>query len=123
MAFVAVAQAFVKAAQEAVKERTEYYRIAAESYASVDGNGKAFTNAFKFIEATLHYNKKAGMFNEAVAIIKNHRTKSMLLNIYRILHGSDTFAVASSSTSVATHHGGKFSDLECLGERQTYLRP
>ncbi|KAI0042885.1 hypothetical protein FA95DRAFT_1609833 [Auriscalpium vulgare] len=76
-AYISVGNAFVSSAKDAVKERTEYYRIAAESFVSAEEYGKAagaFANAQKYTEAVRYYHK-AGMFDEAIETIRRHRSE------------------------------------------------
>ncbi len=75
-AFAKVADAFLASAQEATisRERSEYYRIAAEAFLVLEDHAqaaKAFENASKFTEAAQHY-RQAGMFDETVSVIKHH---------------------------------------------------
>ena len=75
-AYTKVAEAFLASAQEATifRERSEYYRIAAEAFLVLEDHAqaaKAFQNASKFTEAAQHY-RQAGMFDETVSVIKNH---------------------------------------------------
>jgi len=75
-AFAKVADAFLASAQEATisRERSEYYRIAAEAFLVLEDHAqaaKAFKNASKFTEAAQHY-RQAGMFDETVSVIKHH---------------------------------------------------
>jgi hypothetical protein len=75
-AYSKVAEAFLASAQEATisRERSEYYRIAAEAFLVLEDHAqaaKAFENASKFTEAAQHY-RQAGMFDETVSVIKNH---------------------------------------------------
>jgi hypothetical protein len=75
-AYTEVAEAFLASAQEAIipRERSEYYRIAAEAFLVLEDHAqaaKAFENASKFTEAAQHY-RQAGMFDETVSVIKRH---------------------------------------------------
>jgi hypothetical protein len=75
-AYSKVAEAFLASAQEAtiLRERSEYYRIAAEAFLVLEDHAqaaKAFENASKFTEAAQHY-RHAGMFDETVSVIQNH---------------------------------------------------
>ncbi|KAI0061021.1 P-loop containing nucleoside triphosphate hydrolase protein [Artomyces pyxidatus] len=78
-AFLAVAEAFIHSANEAVivRERTEYFRIAAEAYVALEDFAKAaeaYANASMFTQAAQYY-RKAGLFDDTVAIIKGHRSE------------------------------------------------
>lgn len=75
-AYTKVAEAFLASAQEATifRERSEYYRIAAEAFLVLEDHAqaaKAFEKASKFTEAAQHY-RHAGLFDEIVSVIKNH---------------------------------------------------
>src|SRR5258708_28213025 len=75
-AYSKVAEAFLASVQEAtiLRERSEYYRIAAEAFVVLEDHAqaaKAFENASKFTEAAQHY-RHAGMFDGTVSVIKNH---------------------------------------------------
>ena len=75
-AYTKVTEAFLASAQEAIisRERSEYYRIAAEAFLVLEDHAqaaKAFENASKFTEAAQHY-RQAGMFDETVSVIKCH---------------------------------------------------
>lgn len=75
-AYTEVAAAFLASAQEATifRERSEYYRIAAEAFLVLEDHrqaAQAFEKASKFTEAAQHY-RHAGMFDETVTIIRNH---------------------------------------------------
>jgi hypothetical protein len=75
-AYTKVAEAFLASAQEATifRERSEYYRIAAEAFLVLEDHARAakeFENASRFTEAAQHY-RQAGMFDETVSVIKNH---------------------------------------------------
>jgi hypothetical protein len=75
-AFTKVSEAFLASAQQATifRERSEYYRIAAEAFLVLEDHAqaaKAFENASKFTEAAQHY-RHAGLFDETVSVIKNH---------------------------------------------------
>ncbi|KAH9992492.1 hypothetical protein BJV74DRAFT_397873 [Russula compacta] len=76
-AYVKVAEAFLTSAQEAaiLREQGEYYRIAAEAFLVLEDHARAaqaFEKGLKFTEAAQHY-RQAGMFDETVSVIKNHR--------------------------------------------------
>ncbi|KAI9068145.1 hypothetical protein FKP32DRAFT_1672451 [Trametes sanguinea] len=74
-AYLTAANAFVSSAQDAVTEKRAYYRIAAECYvhAGDDYRGaQSYENASEFTLAAQHY-RKAGKFDEAVAVVKHHR--------------------------------------------------
>ncbi|OCH88979.1 hypothetical protein OBBRIDRAFT_757238 [Obba rivulosa] len=73
-AFVEAAEAFMTSAEEAVKEKRSYFRIAAECYVQSGNDAKAANAYFQASEFTLsaqHY-RKAGMFDEAVKVIQEH---------------------------------------------------
>ncbi|TFY76337.1 hypothetical protein EWM64_g7674 [Hericium alpestre] len=73
-AWSVAAEAFAKSAHEAIKERSEYFRIAADCYIKTEEHGKAaqaYANASMFTDAAKHY-RKAGMFDDAVCIIQEH---------------------------------------------------
>ena len=75
-AFTKVSEAFLASAQQATifRERSEYYRIAAEAFLVLEDHAqaaKAFENASRFTEAAQHY-RHAGLFDETVSVIKNH---------------------------------------------------
>jgi hypothetical protein len=56
------------------RERSEYYRIAAEAFLILEDHAQAaqaFEKASKFTEAAQNY-RHAGMFDETVSVIKNH---------------------------------------------------
>jgi hypothetical protein len=57
-----------------LRERNEYYRIAAEAFLVLEDYvqaAKAFEKASKFTEAAQNY-RRAGMFDETVSVIQNH---------------------------------------------------
>ncbi|KAH9016162.1 hypothetical protein EDB85DRAFT_767953 [Lactarius pseudohatsudake] len=75
-AYSKVAGAFMASAQEAtiLRERSEYYRIAAEAYLVLEDHAKAayaFEQASKFTEAAQNY-RLAEKFDETVSVIQNH---------------------------------------------------
>ena len=75
-AYNEVAAAFLASAQEATifRERSEYYRIAAETFLVLEDHAKAaqaFEKASKFTEAAQNY-RRAGMFDETVSVIQSH---------------------------------------------------
>ncbi|KAF8261744.1 hypothetical protein EI94DRAFT_1809815 [Lactarius quietus] len=75
-AYTEVAAAFLASAREAtiVRERSEYYRIAAEAFLVLEDYkqaAQAFEKASKFTEAAQNY-RRAGMFDETVSVIQNH---------------------------------------------------
>ena len=75
-AYTKVAEAFLVSGQEATisRERSEYYRITAESFLVLEDHAQAaqaFEKASKFTEAAQHY-RHAGMFDETVSVIRNH---------------------------------------------------
>ena len=76
-AYKKVATAFLASAGETgatSRERSEYYRIAAEAFLILEEYAqaaRAFEKASKFTEAAQNY-RHAGMFDDTVSIIKNH---------------------------------------------------
>ncbi|KAH9005752.1 hypothetical protein EDB86DRAFT_2795497 [Lactarius hatsudake] len=75
-AYKEVAKAFSASAQEAtiLRERSEYYRIAAEAFLVLEDHAKAayaFEQASKFTEAAQNY-RLAEKFDETVSVIQNH---------------------------------------------------
>ena len=75
-AYTEVAEAFLASATEATifRERSEYYRIAAEAFLVLEDHAQAaqaFEKASKFTEAAQHY-RRAGMFDETVSVIQSH---------------------------------------------------
>ncbi|KAI9436974.1 hypothetical protein H4582DRAFT_1853973 [Lactarius indigo] len=75
-AYTEVARAFLASAREATifRERSEYYRIAAEAFLVLEDHAQAaqaFENASKFTEAAQNY-RRAGMFDATVSVIQNH---------------------------------------------------
>ncbi|KAH9022666.1 P-loop containing nucleoside triphosphate hydrolase protein [Lactarius hengduanensis] len=75
-AYSEVAGAFMASAQEAtiLRERSEYYRIAAEAFLVLEDHAKAayaFEQASKFTEAAQNY-RLAEKFDETVSVIQNH---------------------------------------------------
>ena len=77
-AYGKVAKAFLTSAGETgatSREQSEYYRLAAEAFLTLEDHAQAaqaFEKASKFTNAAQNYHR-AGMFNELVAVIKNHR--------------------------------------------------
>jgi tetratricopeptide (TPR) repeat protein len=76
-AYDKVAKAFLASAGEmgvTSRERSEYYRVAAEAFVILEDHAQAagaFEKATKFTEAAQNY-RRAGMFDETVAVIRNH---------------------------------------------------
>ena len=75
-AFAKAAEAFVDAVPGAPKleDQQAYYRIAAECYVRSGNNGKAgaaYRDAGQYTLAATHF-RKAGMFDEAVAVVQSH---------------------------------------------------
>ncbi|KAH8101589.1 hypothetical protein BXZ70DRAFT_104267, partial [Cristinia sonorae] len=75
-AYLTAAYAFLSSAKVAEnrQERLAYYRIAAECFAEGDDFGKAgeaYLSAAEYTRSAQHY-RKAGMFDEAVDVIKAH---------------------------------------------------
>ena len=104
-AYTKVAEAFLFSAQEATisRERSEYYRIAAEAFLVLEDHAQAaqaFEKASKFTEAAQNY-RHAGMFDETVSIIKNHS------------NAMDS-SVASKLTDVARYFYLQRGDLKCV---------
>jgi tetratricopeptide (TPR) repeat protein len=104
-AYTKVAEAFSASAQEATisRERSEYYRIAAEAYVVLEDHAQAaqaFERASKFTEAAQHY-RRAGMFDEMVSVIQNHG------------NAMDTL-VASKLTDVARYFYFQRGELKCV---------
>jgi tetratricopeptide (TPR) repeat protein len=104
-AYTEVAEAFSASAREATnpRERSEYYRIAAEAYLVLEDHAQAaqaFEKASKFTEAAQHY-RHAGMFDETVSVIQNHGD------------AMDT-SVASGLTDVARYFYFQRGELKCV---------
>ena len=72
-----VAKAFLTSAGETgatSRERSEYYRLAAEAFLSLHDHAQAaqaYEKASKFTEAAQNY-RHAGMFDKTVSVIKNY---------------------------------------------------
>ncbi|KAH8984681.1 hypothetical protein EDB92DRAFT_1885663 [Lactarius akahatsu] len=67
---------FLASARDAIifRERSEYYRIAAEAFLVLEDHAQAaqaFEKASKFTEAAQNY-RRAGMFDATVSVIQNH---------------------------------------------------
>ncbi|GBE78672.1 predicted protein [Sparassis crispa] len=74
-AFTTAAEAFWGSAEEAFLEKRSYFRIAAECYSISGDDGKAahaYFNASEFTLSAKSY-RKAGLFDEAVGVIRVHR--------------------------------------------------
>lgn len=74
-AYIATAQAFMRCGHEAVKERSEYFRIAGKSYLTVEDIPKAaeaYVLSGDFTQGALLY-RKAGMFEQAVTLLRGHK--------------------------------------------------
>lgn len=74
LAFRRAADAFWSSAEVAVKEKTSYYRIAAECYLQYGDElqaAHAYHNAAEYTHAARLY-RRVGMFDEAVAVVKSH---------------------------------------------------
>jgi hypothetical protein len=104
-AYAKVAESFLTSAQETtiLRERSEYYRIAAEAFVVLEDHAQAaqaFEKASKFTEAAQHY-RLAGMFDETVSVIKNH---------------GDAMdrSVAEKLTDVARYFYLERGDLKCV---------
>ncbi|KAM5542264.1 hypothetical protein V8D89_004137 [Ganoderma adspersum] len=75
VAFITAAEAFIASAQAAVTEKKAYYRIAAHCYVDSGEDYKAaeaYSLAMEYTLAAQHY-RKAGKFEDAVDVIKQHR--------------------------------------------------
>ncbi|PIL29959.1 hypothetical protein GSI_07870 [Ganoderma sinense ZZ0214-1] len=75
VAFVTAAEAFIASAQTAITEKKAYYRIAAQCYVDSGDDYKAaqaYASATEYTLAAQHY-RKAGKFEEAVDVIKQHK--------------------------------------------------
>ena len=76
-AYENVARAFLASAGESgvtSRERSEYYRIAAETFLILEDHAQAaqaFEKASKFTEAAQNY-RHAGMFDQTVSVIQNY---------------------------------------------------
>ncbi|KAI9453660.1 hypothetical protein BJY52DRAFT_1288007 [Lactarius psammicola] len=102
-AYTEVAKAFLASAQEATifRERSEYYRIAAEAFLVLEDHAQAaqaFEKASKFTEAAQNY-RRAGMFDETVSVIQDHGN-------------SMDSSVASQLTDVARYYYLQRGDLK-----------
>ncbi|KAH9017016.1 P-loop containing nucleoside triphosphate hydrolase protein [Lactarius pseudohatsudake] len=100
-----VARAFLASAREATifRERSEYYRIAAEAFLVLEDHAQAaqaFEKASKFTEAGQNY-RRAGMFDATVSVIQNHGD------------AMDS-SVASQLTDVARYYYLQRGDLKCV---------
>ncbi|KAI0716097.1 hypothetical protein C8T65DRAFT_606293 [Cerioporus squamosus] len=77
VAFTKAAEAFLASAQDAITEKKAYYRIAAECYVHAGDDQKAaraYVSATEYTLAAQHF-RKAGMFEEAVSVVKAHKDK------------------------------------------------
>ena len=75
VAFTTAAEAFIASAQVAVTEKKAYYRIAAQCYVDSGDDCKAaqaYSLATEYTLAAQHY-RKAGKFEDAVEVIKQHK--------------------------------------------------
>jgi hypothetical protein len=104
-AYTKVTEAFLASAQEATipRERSEYYRIAAEAFLVLEDHARAaqaFEKASIFTEAAQNY-RHAGMFDETVSVIQNHS------------NAMDT-SVMSKLTDVARYFYLQRGDLKCV---------
>ncbi|KAM5542268.1 hypothetical protein V8D89_004141 [Ganoderma adspersum] len=75
-AFVKAAEAFIDSVYGALEpeDRRTYYRIAAECYVRGGDDGKAgaaYRDAAEYTLAAKHF-RKAGMFDEAIAVVQSH---------------------------------------------------
>lgn len=91
-AYLATAQAFMTCGHEAIKERTEYFRIAGKSYLAVEDIPKAagaYVLSGDFTQGAQLY-RKAGMFEQAVALLHGHKEEvngavaERIMNISRL---------------------------------------
>lgn len=74
LAFKRAAEAFWSSAEAATKEKTAYFRIAAECYLQCGDElqaAYAYHNAAEYTLAAQFY-RRVGMFDEAVALVKDH---------------------------------------------------
>ncbi len=74
-AFATAAKAFIASAGVAITEKKAYYRIAAQCYVDSGEDHKAaqaYSLATEYTLAAQHY-RKAGKFEEAVDVIKEHK--------------------------------------------------
>ncbi|KAI1785420.1 hypothetical protein LXA43DRAFT_132940 [Ganoderma leucocontextum] len=77
VAFIAAAEAFISSARDAITEKKAYYRIAAQCYVESSDDYRAahaYSQATEYTLAAQHY-RKAGKFEEAVYVIKQHKGK------------------------------------------------
>ena len=87
VAFIAAAEAFITSAQAAVTEKKAYYRIAAQCYVDSDEDYKAaeaYLLATEYTLAAQHF-RKAGKFEEAVNVIKQHKERMQVDVVERIV--------------------------------------
>ncbi|KII86508.1 hypothetical protein PLICRDRAFT_44106 [Plicaturopsis crispa FD-325 SS-3] len=76
-AFLVAAEAFHACAQEANKEKTAYFRNAADCYMQGGDDlkaARAFVDAEDYTSATLQY-RKIGMFDDAISVITTYQAK------------------------------------------------
>ena len=104
-AYAEVAKVFLASAQDATipREKSEYYRIAAEAFVVLENHAQAaqaFENASKFTEAAQHY-RQAGMFDQTVSVIQKHRNTM-------------DSSVASQLMDVARYYYLQRGDLKCV---------
>lgn len=74
-AYIATAQAFMRCGHEAVKERSEYFRIAGKSYLTVEDiprAAEAYVLSGDYTQGAQLY-RRAGMFEQAVTLLRGHR--------------------------------------------------
>lgn len=74
-AFIRAAGAFTTSAEQAVKEKAVYYRIAGKCFEQGGDHARAadaYLRAKEFTLSATHY-RRAGMFDDAVKVIKDHR--------------------------------------------------
>ena len=87
IAFVTAAEAFIASAQAAVTEKKAYYRIAAQCYVDSGEDYKAaeaYLLATEYTLAAQHF-RKAGKFEEAVNVIKQHKERMQVDVVERIV--------------------------------------
>ncbi|KAI0762352.1 hypothetical protein C8Q74DRAFT_1336826 [Fomes fomentarius] len=75
-AYVTAAEAFLASARDAITEKNAYYRIAAECFAHCEDHARAAKAYFDASEYDLaaQYYRKAGNFDEAVEVIRSHKS-------------------------------------------------
>jgi tetratricopeptide (TPR) repeat protein len=116
-AYDKVAKAFLASAGETgatSRERSEYYRVAAEAFLILEDHAhaaRAFEKASKFTEAAQNY-RHAGMFDETVAVIKNYgaamdssvaKTLTNVARYYYFERGDLKYAILSYPLLAISH--------------------